>query len=113
MQDAGGDEPAGAGLQTIGLAVIEDAVVALVPAFQAGADIGFTGPWLQAEKCERKVVAGVIQLGWKKVRLRFTLLSYQGRLGVVLMHVVRNRPQVVEEFAIYRPALVLLPAVGA
>ena len=113
VQDAGRDQPAGAGLQAIRLAVVEDAVVALVPAFQAAADVVLGRAGLQAEEGVGEVIADGVQLGWKIIRLRFTLLADQGRLRVVLVHVVGDRPQIVEELAVDRPALVLVPKRGA
>ena len=57
VQDAGRHQPAGAGLQPIGLAEVEDAVVALVPAFQAAADVVLGRARLQAEEGVGEVVA--------------------------------------------------------
>ncbi len=55
----------------------------------------------------------MVQLGWKKIRFWFTLLTNQGRLRIVLVHVVRNGAQVIEKFAVHGPALVFLPDLGA
>ncbi len=109
VQHARRHEPAGAGLQTVGLGVAEDAVVALVPAFQAAADVGLGGAGFQAEEGVREVVTDGVELGWKVIRLRLTLLSDFRSLLVVLVHVVGDRPQVVEELAVDRPPRVTVP----
>ena len=97
------------GLQAIRLAIVEDAVVALVPALQAAADVVLGRARLQAEEGVGEVVADGVELRREIVRLRLTLLTDQRRLLVALVHVVRDRPQVVEELAVDRPALVLVP----
>ena len=109
VQDARRHQPAGARLQAIGLAVVEDAVVALVPALQAAADVLLGRAGLQAEEGVGEVVADGVQLRWKIVRLRFTLLTDEGGLRVALVHVMRDRPEVVEELAVDGPALIAVP----
>src|SRR5262249_36153194 len=78
-------------------------------ALQTAADIlaGRTG--LQTEKGVGEIVAQRVQLGWKIIALRLTLLIHQGSLFVALVHVVRDRPEVVEKLAVNGPALVALP----
>src|SRR4029077_1126211 len=95
------------------LAVIQDAVVAFFPALQTAADVRFCGPRLQAEEREGEVVAGGVQLRWKIIRFRFTLLANEGCLLIALVHVMGDRPQVVEELAVDRPGLELVPDRGA
>ena len=106
VQDAGRHQPAGAGLQAIGLAEIEDAVVALVPVVQAADDVVLGRARLQAEEGVGEVVAHGVELRREIVRFRLAFLADLGRLGLALVHVVRDRPQVVEELAVDRPALV-------
>src|SRR5260370_18935004 len=53
----------------------------------------------------------MVKLGWKIIRFWFTLLFDEGRLLVVLVHVVRDRPEIVEELAVNGPTLVLSPNV--
>ena len=109
VQDAGRHEPAGAGLEAIRLAEVEDAVVALVPAFEAAANVLLRRAGLQAEEGVGEVVADGVELRRKVVGLGLALLADQRGLGVVLVHVVRDRPHVVEELAVHRPAAVLRP----
>src|SRR5262249_29624079 len=99
----------GAGMEPIGLAEVEDAVVAFVPALQAATDVGLGRAGLQAEKRVGEVVAGGVELRWKIIRFRFTLLTYQPGLFVALVHVVRDRAQVVEKLTVNGPALILVP----
>src|SRR5262249_475672 len=87
----------------------QDAVVALLPALQAIEYVLLRGARLEAEEGVGEVVADRVQLGWKIVRLRFTLLTDLGCLLVVLVHVVRDGAEVVEELAVDRPPFVLLP----
>src|SRR5437016_12469673 len=91
MQNAGGDQPAGAGLEAVGLAEIEDAIVSFIPALQAAANIGLGCARLQAEKSVGEVVADRIELRREIIRLRFSLLTHERRLSVILMHVKIGR----------------------
>jgi hypothetical protein len=75
VEDARRDEPAGAGLQAIGLRVVEDAVVADVPAFETAAEVFLGRPRLEAEKRVGEIVADGVQLRWKIVGLGFTLAT--------------------------------------
>ncbi len=108
---AGGNQPAGAGLEAIGLGMIQDAVVALVPALEAAVDVGLGRPRLQAEEGVREVVAGPVELGREVVALGLPFAAELGGLFLVLVHVVRDRPEVVEKLAVDRPALVGIPEV--
>src|SRR5262249_6591822 len=49
------------------------------------------------------------QLRWKIIRFGLPLPAYEGGLRVVLVHVVGDGTEIVEEFAVDRPALVALP----
>ena len=109
MQDARRHQPASAGLQVVGLGVIEDAVVAFVPAIQAADDVLFGRTRFEAEKSVREVVADGVELRWKVIGLGFALLADEFGLGVVLVHVVWDRPEVVEKLGVNRPPLVLVP----
>ena len=109
VEDAGTDEPAGAGLQAIGLREVEDAVVALVPILEALADLRLGGAGFEAHEGVGEIVADVVVLRREVVRLGLALLADQLRLCRALVHVVRNRPHVVEELRVDRPLLVFLP----
>src|SRR5262249_42765361 len=99
-------------MQAIRLAVIENAVVSLVPVLEATAHISLGRPRFEAHERVGKIVASVVELRRKVIRLRLALLTDEGCLARILMHVVRDRAHVVEELRIDRPALVLLPDVG-
>ena len=109
MQHAGGNHPARAGLQAIGLRQVEDAVVALVPVLQAAADVGLGRARLQAHERVVEMVLGGVELRREVVALGLALLAGQRGVLVLLVHVVRDGAHVVEELRVDRPALVLLP----
>ncbi|GBD35695.1 hypothetical protein HRbin36_00809 [bacterium HR36] len=109
MQNAGGHEPAGARLQAIGFAVIQDAVIAFVPALETSAYVFLSSARFQPEKCIGKIIADTVELRGEIIGFGFTLLADERRLLVILMHVMRDRAEVIEEFAINRPAMILLP----
>ena len=109
VQDAGRHQPAGARLEAVRLGEVQDAVVALVPVGEALADVGLGRARLEAEERVGEVVADRVELRREVVRLRLALLADLGGLGAVLVHVVGDRPHVVEELAVDRPALVLRP----
>ena len=71
----GRDEPAGAGLQAVGLGEIEDAVVALVPVLEALADLRLGGAGFEAEEGVGEVVADVVVLRREVVALGLALLA--------------------------------------
>ena len=106
VQNARVDLPSSARLQAIRLRMIQDAVVALVPAFQAAAHVVRRGARLQAHEGVREIVVLEIVLRREVVGLRLALLADLLRMLVHLVHVVRNRPQVVEELAEHVPAAV-------
>ena len=113
MQHVGGNQPAGAGLESIGLGKIEDAVVPLVPALEAAVNVGLGRAGLEPEERVGEVVAGPVELGREIIALGLALAAQLGGLLLVLVHVVRDRPQVVEELAVNRPALVGVPHAAA
>ncbi|MGC9199208.1 MAG: hypothetical protein ACP5E5_09750 [Acidobacteriaceae bacterium] len=65
MKDARGNKPAGTQLEPVGLGVIQNPVVSLVPTFQAAANIIMGGPGLKAEVGMREVAGGGVELGGK------------------------------------------------
>ena len=109
VQHAGGNHPARARLQAIGLREVEDAVVALVPVLQAAADVGLGRARLQAHERVVEVVLGGVELRREVVALGLALLAGQRGVLGLLVHVVRDGAHVVEELRVDRPALVLLP----
>ena len=109
VEDARVDEPAGAGLEAIGLGEIEDAVVALVPVFEALADLRLGRAGLEAHEGVGEIVADVVVLRREVIGLRLAFLADELRLLGALVHVMRNRPHVVEELRVDRPLAVLLP----
>ena len=62
VQYAGRDQPAGAGLEAIGLGEIKDAVVALVPILQTLAHLRLGGAGFEAHEGVREIVAHTIVL---------------------------------------------------
>jgi hypothetical protein len=108
VQDARPDQPAAADLQAIRLRQVEDAVVALVPILQALADLRLGGAGVEAHERVREIVADVVVLRREVIALGLALLLDQRRLLARLVHVVRDRAHVVEEFGIDRPLLVLV-----
>ena len=109
VQDARADQPSAAWLQTIRFRKIKDAIVTPVPMLEAFADIVLGRAGLQPEKRVRKIVAHVIVLRREIIRLRLPFLADELRLLLVLMHVQRNRPHVVEELGVDRPFFVFVP----
>ena len=98
MQNAGRNKPAGARLETVGAAKVEDAVVSLVPILEALAHLLLGRAGLEAHEGVREIVADVVVLRRKIITLRLAFLPDQLRLLGVLVHVVRDGPHVVEEF---------------
>ena len=92
------DEPAGAGLETVGLREIEDAVVALVPVLEAAADLRLGRARLEAHEGVGEIVADVVVLRREVIALGLAFLADEFGLRGRLVHVMRNRPHVVEEF---------------
>src|SRR6266702_3731011 len=113
MEDAGVDLPPCSGFETVGAGMEENSVVALVPFFQATADICFRGTWLEAHVGVRKIVLDLVVLRRKVIGLRLSLLSYELGEGVALVHVVGNGAHVVKKLAEQIPSLFALHYVGA
>ena len=109
VEDARSDHPARAWLQTVGLGEIEDAVVALVPVFDAAAHLLAGGAGLEAHEGVGEVVADGVHLGREVIGLGLAFLAHQRGLFGVLVHVVGDGAHVVEELGIHRPLLVGVP----
>src|SRR4029434_508224 len=88
---------------------IQDSIVTFIPVFQGPPNLGPGGPWFQAKKSVREVVADIIVLRREIVRLWFSLLADELSLPGALVHVMRNRSHVIEELGIHRPPLVFAP----
>src|SRR5579859_6445668 len=99
MENTRIDLPSFAYDEPVGASMLEDAVVALVPLFQASTDIGLGRTRFEAHVGMGKIVFHLVVLRWKVVCLRLSLLSYEPGEFVGLMQVVRDGAQVVEEFA--------------
>ena len=106
MQDARVDLPSGARLQAIRFRMVQDAVVALVPALQASPHIVRRGARLQAHERVWKIVVLEVVLRREIVGFRLALLPDLPGMLFHLVHVVRNRSQVIEELAEHVPAAV-------
>ena len=113
VEDARVDEPAGAGLELVGLGEGEDLVVTLVPVGDALADLSLGRTGLEAHERVREVVADVVVLGREVVGLRLAFEAEQLGLLGVLVHVVRDRTHVVEKLGVDGPLPIFLPDGGA
>ena len=113
MQHVRRHKPAGADLQAVGLRDVGDAVIALVPALETADDVRLGRAGHQTEEGVGETRAQVVVLRREVVGFRLALLPHQLGELVVLMQVVRQRPEVVEELAVDRPAPVLLPDLRA
>ncbi len=113
VQDSGVDLPACARLQTIGTRVKENSVVALVPFFQAAADVFFGRARLQAHVGVGKIVLYLVVLRRKVIGFRLSLLPHQLGEGIALVHVVGDGAHVVKKLAEQIPSAFALHHVGA
>ena len=109
MEDAGANQPAGAGFEPICFGKIKDAVVAFIPVLKAPPNLPFGCAWFETEERVRKVVADIVVLRRVIIGLRLPLQANQFGLFGILMHVVRNGSHVVEELRIDRPLFVFVP----
>ena len=109
VENTGVDEPAGAGFEAVGFGEIEDAVVSLVPVGDALADFVARGAGLKSHESVGEVIADVVVLGREVVGFRFAFLTHEGGLGGALVHVMGNRPHVIEEFGVDGPFPVFFP----
>ena len=112
MQDSGVDLPARTRFQTIGTRMKENSVVALVPFFQAAADIFFGCAGLEAHVGVGKIVLYLIVLGRKVIGFRLSLLTHQLGESIALMHVMGNGTHVVKKLAEQIPSAFALHHVG-
>src|SRR2546425_12641379 len=99
MQDAWIDLPAGAGTQAKRARQIQDAVVAARPLLEAAWHVRFGRTGLEAHERVRKVIERLVDLRREIVRLRFAAASDASGLLLALVHVMRDRAEVVEELA--------------
>src|SRR5678816_179518 len=107
MQNPGVNLPSRARLQPISLRMIQDSVVAFVPSLQTTPDVILLRAGLEAHEGVWEIIVLEIILRRKIVSLGFAALADFARVLVKLMHVVRDRPEVVEKFAEHVPAAVL------
>ena len=109
VKDGRRDQPAGAGLEAIRLGMVEDAVVARVPAFEALDDVVSGRAGFKTHEGIGEIVAGGVQLRREVVAFGLPLAAdLRGLLGG-LMHVVGDGAHVVEKLAVDGPFLVLRP----
>ena len=113
MQDAWVDLPSTSGLQPVGARQQQDAIVALVPALQASAQICLRRARLQAHVRVGKIIAQLVVLAWEVVGLGLAFKSDQTGKLLGLMHVVRNGSHVVEKLAQDIPPTFAFHHVGA
>ena len=113
MQNARIDLPPGSRLQLVGSRVIQNAVVALIPALQAAPQSSLRRARLQPHERVREIVVLEVVLRREIVRFRLALLPHARGEFIVLVQVMRDRPQVVEELAQQVPAAISLHTSGA
>ena len=93
--------------------MVEDPVVTLVPALEAAMNVGLGRAGLEAHERVREQVAGPVELRREIIAFGLSLAAEQGGLLLVLVHVVGNRPEIVEKLAVDGPALVGIPEIAA
>src|SRR5687768_17182494 len=113
MQNAGINLPAGPRLQTIRARKEEDAVVSLAPVLETAPYVLFRRARLETHERKRKRVFNLVVLRRKVVRLGLTFLPDELRERIALMHVMRDRSQVVEELAEQIPPALALHRRGS
>src|SRR5262249_33942176 len=109
MKDAWRDKPTGSRLESVRFAVVQYEVVPLVPALQTIADVFLGGSRLETEKCIRKMVTKIVELWREIIRFWLALLADERGLRIVLVHMMRNGPEIVKKLAIHRPAAIAVP----
>ena len=109
VQDARRHQPARARLEPVGLGVVENSVVAFVPSLKAGAHVLAGRTRFQSEIGMRKIAVGCVLLRRKIVAFRLALTTDKFGQLVTLVQVMHDGAHVVEELAVHRPAMVLLP----
>jgi hypothetical protein len=84
--------------------VIENSVVAFSPPGETLPNVVPRGPWLKAHEGVGEAILFDVVLGGKVVSLRLSLLSDQLGEFVSLVHVMRDRAEIVKELAEKVPA---------
>src|SRR5262249_16964658 len=87
----------------------KNSVVPFVPIFQTSPYLRLGRAGLEPKEGIGKIVSDIIVLWWKIITFRFSFLSYQFRLLLVLVHVMGDRTHVIEKLGIDRPPAVLVP----
>lgn len=103
------DQPACSRLKLVGLRQLQELVIAFVPVGNAIVDLLTGCSGFEPHEGIRKIVPHIVVLGREIVGFRLSLLTDQGRLLGILMHVMGNRSHVIEEFRIDRPLAILTP----
>ena len=106
MQDSGRDEPSGSSFESIGPRQVENAVVAAIPILEAPAQLILRRARLESHEGVREVVVDVVVLGREVVALGLSFLAHECGVFLRLVHVVRDRSHVVEEFRVDRPSVI-------
>ena len=101
--------PAGTRLKPVGLRNIGNLVITLRKVNQTLTHIIFGCPGGKAEKGIGKIRTVVVNLRRKIIGLGFTLLSGQCGMFITMMNMMRQRPLVIKEFGVHRPALMRTP----
>ena len=107
------DLPSRAPFQAVGARQIRDPVVSLVPVLQASTNMVFRRPGLEPHECVGIVVIRRVVLRRKVIRLGFSPTADALCVLIALVHVMRDRAEIVEELAEQVPALLALHHVGA
>src|SRR5690606_5036672 len=87
-------------------------IIALGKVNQALTDLILCGTRCQADKRIGIIATVVVQLGWKIIGFRFTFLSDEGCLFIVMVYMVWKRPHVIKKLRVNGPALVFIPKTG-
>ena len=104
MKDARIDLPPRARLEPEGAREIQNAVITLVPVCETPPHVVFGGARLESHEGVGKVIVDLVVLRRKVIRFGLALLPDQRREVVALVHVMRNRAEIVEELAQQIPA---------
>ena len=91
----------------------QDSVVALVPVLETSPHVVLGGAGLEAHEGVWEIIFGQIVLRREVVSFRLAALAHQLSLSVALVHVMRDGPHVVEEFAEQIPAALAFHHLGA
>src|SRR5271165_5127939 len=80
---------------------------------EPGTFMGLEPGTTKAHERVREKVPGPVELRGEIIAFRLPLAAKQGRLLLILVHVMWYRSEIIEELAINRPALVSVPQVAA